>query len=53
MVTVLLADGMVQPSRASEHIDALWDERTIKTILEVPLRQTRSERVTQPMMQEG
>ena len=26
--TVLLADGMIQPSRDSEHIDAVWATRT-------------------------
>ena len=38
--TVLLTDGVVRPSRASEHMDALWSKRTIKTILEASFRQT-------------
>ena len=41
--TVLLADGMVRPSRASKHIDVVWAKRTAKMILEVLLRHTRQE----------
>ena len=42
-VTVLLADGMVRPSRASKHINALWVKRSVKTIIHVTLRHTRQE----------
>ena len=38
--TVLLADGMAQPSCASEYIDAVWAKRTIKTILMCMRRST-------------
>ena len=41
--TVLLANGVVRPSRASEYINAVWAKRSIKTIL-VSLRQTKRER---------
>ena len=42
--TVLLADGgVVRPSQASEHVDALWAKRAVNTILELYLRQTRRE----------
>ena len=42
-LTVLLADGMARPSRASAHIDAMWARHSKKTILEVSFRQTMRE----------
>ena len=33
--TVLLADGVLRSSRASERVDALWAKRTAKMILDV------------------
>ena len=45
--TVLLAEGMVRPSRASKHIDAVLAKRTIKTILQASCAK-QGERVTPP-----
>ena len=43
MKTVLLAYGVVRPSRASEHMNALWAKRKLMAILEVYLCQTGRE----------
>ena len=42
-LSVLLADGMVGPSQAREHINALWAKRFIKTMLKVSSRHMKSE----------
>lgn len=44
--SVLLADGMVEPSRSCENINELWAKRTAKANLVVSLRQTRRPRPT-------